>query len=668
MQEKPLVTIVTITLDLLKAGREKYFRQNLKSVHDQTYKNIEHIIIDGASTDGTVDLIKEYADKGWIKYISEPDTGLYDAMNKGIRLAKGKYVAFLNSDDFYHNLNAVKLSVEALEREQADFSYAGYLTLDDKEEKQIVGGAVETFIYTMPFGHPTMFTKTSVLRAVNGFNESYKVAADYDLIIRMILRDCKGAYLNTDIVSYRLGGICCMQDYSGEIEQIYLDNYSAFYEFTSREQAKNIMYQLKIPKDFSRKFLKYAIEKNIKNINVGAIMEDLGNRVANYQKLDEANKLSDEDSIPVFLSSDDVYAPFVATAICSILDHTHSFINFYILDGGISISNKEIIESLKRIYHNFSIEFIRIDTKKNFPDLPTRLHFSIDMYTRFLIPQLKPGLKKVIYSDVDVIFNDDIKKLYIEKLDGKIIGAVPYTFGYINPNKTEINSFHERLGLSDDHKYFESGLLLIDTELWRIENITSKLIGKAKKGKGVILTPDQDVFNMVFENNYHQLDNRYIVVPHRKIIMAVHAKTKKSVENPFIYHFAGTKKPWDDPGLEYAQYFWKYARMTPFYKELIYQLLKKGNKDEDLEKIYLKIPSPKIIFREYFCKPYKYIISVFTVVTGKIKQKTLEVLSPRNATLFLKATSKRCWRMFWSGPLRQPARKIWFGVRFKKIE
>jgi len=81
----PLVTIVTITFNLIKAGREKTFRQCLESVHNGTYKNVEHIVIDGASKDGTLDLIKEYANKGWVKYISEPDSGIYDAMNKGVR-------------------------------------------------------------------------------------------------------------------------------------------------------------------------------------------------------------------------------------------------------------------------------------------------------------------------------------------------------------------------------------------------------------------------------------------------------------------------------------------------------------------------------------------------------------------------------------------------------
>jgi glycosyltransferase involved in cell wall biosynthesis len=92
-------------------------------VQNQTYKNIEHIVIDGASTDGTLDLLKEYQEKGWIKYYSEPDRGIYDALNKGIERANGKYVVCLNSDDFYCDNRAVEYLVKRAESVGADAVY-----------------------------------------------------------------------------------------------------------------------------------------------------------------------------------------------------------------------------------------------------------------------------------------------------------------------------------------------------------------------------------------------------------------------------------------------------------------------------------------------------------------------------------------------------------------
>jgi glycosyltransferase involved in cell wall biosynthesis len=208
-QKKPLVTIVTITFNLIKAGRKEYFRQCIESVHNQSYKNIEHIVIDGASNDGTLDLIKEYADKGWIKYTSKPDTGLYNALNKGIKAAKGKYIAFLHSDDFYHNKDAVLLSVNALEKESADYSFADTRGIDHRTEKLIHlwRGNINQIPFGTQYCHQSMFVKTDVIKELGGFDTAYKISADSDLMIKLVAQEKKYIYIPESIVSYRGGGI-----------------------------------------------------------------------------------------------------------------------------------------------------------------------------------------------------------------------------------------------------------------------------------------------------------------------------------------------------------------------------------------------------------------------------------------------------------------------------
>lgn len=100
-ESTPLVTVITATYNLIENKRAKFIIQCLESVHNQHYSNIEHIVIDGASNDGTLSLLREYESQGWIKLFSEPDAGIYDAMNKGILKASGKYISILNSDDFF---------------------------------------------------------------------------------------------------------------------------------------------------------------------------------------------------------------------------------------------------------------------------------------------------------------------------------------------------------------------------------------------------------------------------------------------------------------------------------------------------------------------------------------------------------------------------------------
>jgi len=280
---KPLVTIVTVTYNLLEAGRKEYFRQCLESVHNQTYENIEHIVIDGASTDGTVDLIKNYADKGWITYISEKDNGIYDAMNKGIKNANGKYIAFLNSDDFFDNNNSVNLSVNLLEKEGADFSFADCRQLFN-DKTSIWKGNKEIFLYNMPFSHQTMFVKTNLLKKFHGFEAMYKVAADYDLIIKLLLNDYKSVYVNEVIVSCRMIGDSqiLLDDCKKETANIYKNNFKDFYDFEDYVNVSDLRYKNKVTNRFVRHISRYFHAKRFNHINIDLLINNLKLLEARY--------------------------------------------------------------------------------------------------------------------------------------------------------------------------------------------------------------------------------------------------------------------------------------------------------------------------------------------------------------------------------------------------
>lgn len=287
-KNKPLVTIVTITFNLLKAGREKTFRQCLESVHSQTYENIEHIVVDGASKDGSLEIIKEYANRGWIKYISEPDSGIYDAMNKGIRMATGKYISFLNSDDYYHDTKGVDSVVNSLEDTEADYLYADTRSIDNRNDSPV--GIWTGNIHLIPFGihycHQSMFVKLTVIRELGGFDTNYKVSADSDLMIKIYAIGKKHVYLPRCIVSYRSGGLSvqnslqCRRDHSDAFykhigykngmsrEDCYdIWNFSAFSE-KNFQDCLNLACRLDKPewiKEFMLRFAKegdsFALEK-----------------------------------------------------------------------------------------------------------------------------------------------------------------------------------------------------------------------------------------------------------------------------------------------------------------------------------------------------------------------------------------------------------------------
>ena len=241
----PKVTVVTVTRNLIKNGREQYFRQCLESVYEQVYSNVEHIVIDGASNDGTLDILKEYQKKKWITYYSEPDNGIYDAMNKGIKKATGKYIVFLNSDDFFYEKSAISLSVRSLENEQTDFSCAyGYYIINEEVVARI-NVQPEIFFLRMPFCHQTMFIRKDVLLKEGCFDKKkYKSAADYDLIIRLLLKGYTFSVIKKVISCFRGGGISSIdiENSKKEVHLIIKRHFSGSVSIIPTKQVRNYTY------------------------------------------------------------------------------------------------------------------------------------------------------------------------------------------------------------------------------------------------------------------------------------------------------------------------------------------------------------------------------------------------------------------------------------------
>ncbi len=160
---EPLVTIVTVAFN-----SEKTIEKTIKSVLNQTYPKIEYLIIDGKSGDQTVEIAKTYEEqalkKGYsYRIVSEKDRGIYDAMNKGIVLAKGEIMGFINSDDWYEK-DAVALSVKTMLKKQCDITF-GDIAIHKADGSRIVKRAkLSRYETSRHWNHPTMFVKTSVYR------------------------------------------------------------------------------------------------------------------------------------------------------------------------------------------------------------------------------------------------------------------------------------------------------------------------------------------------------------------------------------------------------------------------------------------------------------------------------------------------------------------------
>ena len=185
----------------------------INSVNNQSYKNIEHIIIDGASKDDTVNKIKSQPGRVSI-LLSEPDQGMYNAMNKGIHLSTGKIIAILNSDDIFFDNTVIEKVVTVFNETNADCVFGDLVYVDKTDSKKIVRSWKTNNYSSGGFNkgwhpaHPSFFLKKEIYERYGAFNLSFKLAADFELMLRMLEKNrISSVYLPIPLVKMRLGGI-----------------------------------------------------------------------------------------------------------------------------------------------------------------------------------------------------------------------------------------------------------------------------------------------------------------------------------------------------------------------------------------------------------------------------------------------------------------------------
>ncbi len=205
------MSIVTVTYNSAST-----LRDTIESVLAQTYKNIEYIVVDGLSKDNTMDIVREYEPRfnGRMRYVSEKDSGLYDAMNKGIKMATGEVVGIINSDDFYHRKDIIQLVAETMsdKRVQAVYGDVRFVNPNDlKTTVRYYSSRIfrpSLFRYGFMPAHPTFFTYKRFFDEFGYYKLNYKIAADYELLVRFLYGHAVQAqYMQTDFMKMRTGGV-----------------------------------------------------------------------------------------------------------------------------------------------------------------------------------------------------------------------------------------------------------------------------------------------------------------------------------------------------------------------------------------------------------------------------------------------------------------------------
>lgn len=205
------ISLITITYNSAKT-----LKDTLKSVVEQTYSDVEYIIVDGASKDKTVSIIEEYEPlfKGKLKWISEPDKGLYDAMSKGIRMATGDVVGILNSDDFFTSNDVLQKIAETFEQDsQLDAVYGDVHFVHPSNLNKCVryysSKVFKRHLMRLGFmpAHPSFYLRRECFDKYGLYKTDYKIAADFEFLLRVIYKaKIRTKYLPIDMVTMRTGG------------------------------------------------------------------------------------------------------------------------------------------------------------------------------------------------------------------------------------------------------------------------------------------------------------------------------------------------------------------------------------------------------------------------------------------------------------------------------
>ena len=208
--QKILFSLITITYN-----SERTVRDTFNSVLSQSYKNIEYIVVDGGSKDATLDIICEYESKfkSHLKWISESDKGIYDAMNKGIKMATGDVIGIINSDDLLYDSNAIEDIAKCFEERKVDCVYGNLEFVKADNTDSVVRTWISSQYRIGSFkrgwhpAHPTFYAKKEAYEKFGVFDTSFNVSADFELMLRFLEKNqLSNYYLNRFFVKMRMGG------------------------------------------------------------------------------------------------------------------------------------------------------------------------------------------------------------------------------------------------------------------------------------------------------------------------------------------------------------------------------------------------------------------------------------------------------------------------------
>lgn len=556
-----------------------YLRECLDSIINQTLKEIEVICVDDGSVDGSLDILKEYAKKDKrFTIITQQNTSAGAARNAGLAVAKGEYLSFLDSDDFFAP-EMLEETYNVITKDETDVCIYSGVQKDYKENKilplpwlcQAENGIIHTnivkgkiFFITSPNCWNKLFSR----RIIDRYNLRYQNLSNgndiYFSYMAVILSD-KISILNKNFVTYRYN---TGKQITANLSQMSpLNMYKALLaikEQTLKYRDKTwidtyyymeciylMMYQKKTsPKTFEKVFDTYKSLFDSKHKNL------------------PHRYFCISTDIPVVFACNKSYSTYLTVAILSLIKNCSkdNLYKLFVLHTELSEQEIQTLENLS--VDNVIIKCIDVNKYIEGLVLPTSIHLSKEAYYRILIPEILNEYKKVLYLDCDIVIQRDVAELYNEDIGNNVLGAV------INPSSPGNVSYINKNIKIDYKKYFNSGVLIFNNETFRKNSIKEKCLSLMVNIAQYVLL-DQDLLNIACLNKVKYLDVKwnYIYFFANSItILPEFAAIYNKCKTPYIIHYASGRKPWNDYPVYLGEYWWKYAKKSPYYKKFKQEL------------------------------------------------------------------------------------------------
>lgn len=282
-----------------------------------------------------------------------------------------------------------------------------------------------------------------------------------------------------------------------------------------------------------------------------------------------------KEIIPIFYAIDDGYAKFVSVSIKSLILNRNTNFNYEInvIYENLSAENAKKLKDME----TDGVKIILTEMNRNLSMITDKLGnrlreytFTLTIFFRLFIPCMFPKYDKCIYLDADTVISGDISELFMIDLKDNYMGCI--IDKSTNDNETLASYFEECVGIPRD-KYINSGVLLMDAQKLRELKLDEKFLSLYTKYQFDLIAPDQDYINALCFGHMLYLDDKFDAMPN---------PNRSEVKNPIIIHYNLFLKPWQYEEVQYKDYFWKYAKLTPYYEEILE--IKNNYTDEDKKK------------------------------------------------------------------------------------